>query len=133
MQKLTARGGRAELKCGGAGVNGGAIIRRRRGGRGGEAAEDFVDDGSGEAGVVVGSDGAVRAAADEQDFVADSSLGDIGDVDHGEIHADVAGDGGVVVAQDDLATVGEMATESVSVADGDDGEAGGARGVPSRL
>ncbi len=98
---------------------------------GGEAAENFVDDGSGDAGVVVGSDGAVGAAADEQGFVADGGIGDIGDVDHGEIHADVAGDGGVMVAQNDLATVGKMAAEAVSVADGDNGEAGGASGLPA--
>ena len=40
-----------------------------------ESAENFIYDGSGEARLVVGSDGAVRAAADEQDFIADGGPG----------------------------------------------------------
>src|ERR1017187_8928316 len=71
------------------------------------------------------------AASDEQDFVADGGLGNVGDVDHGEVHADVAADGGVAVVQDYLSAVGEMAIEAVSVADGNDGQAGGTGGLPA--
>src|SRR5208282_35477 len=66
-----------------------ALLDVDAGDAGGQAAEDFVGDGVGDAGEVVGADGAVRGASDEQDFVAERGGGDVGDVDHGEVHADV--------------------------------------------
>ena len=46
-------------------------------------------------------------------------------------HADVAGNGRVTVAQNHPSTLGKMAAEAVSVADGNDGEASWAGGVPA--
>ena len=59
------------------------LFRSDAGHAGGDGAEDFVGDGAGPAGVIVGSDAVTVLVAEDDDLVAGGGVGDVGDVDDG--------------------------------------------------
>ena len=61
---------------------------------GGDGAEDFVGNGSGPAGMIVGGDAAAVMLAEDDNFVAGGGVGDVGDVDDGQVHRHAADDWG---------------------------------------
>ena len=61
--------------------------------------------------------------AEDFDGVALVDVGDIGDIDHGDIHTDIAHIGRTAAMDQAIAcTTPQMAVESVGIADGDGGD-----------
>ena len=89
-----------------------------------DVAEDFVGVGLRGVGEVPGGDFLVSLSSDEDDVVVDGGVGDIGEVEHGHVHADGAEGADASSADDGLALPGEDARESAGVADGGDGDEG---------
>jgi len=87
---------------------------------GGDAGEDFVGDGV----EPLGQPGDGKVGAEDLDAVALDAVGDVSDVDHGDVHADIADIGGRLAVYETVATtVAEVAVEAVGIADGDGGDA----------
>ena len=59
------------------------LFRSDAGHAGGDGAENFIGDGAGPAGVIVGSDALIVLVAEDDDLVAGGGVGDLGDVDDG--------------------------------------------------
>ena len=57
-----------------------------------------------------------------------SAAGNVGDVDHGDVHGDDSDDGGERAAEQDGATIAKRAVDAVAVASREDGDARGALG-----
>ena len=69
------------------------------------------------------SDLFVALTTDQDSFVFQGTIGDIGDVNHREVHADPPANGGAFAANEDVGDIGEAAIKAIVVADGKDGEA----------
>jgi hypothetical protein len=67
--------------------------------------------------------------AEEDGFVAEGGGGDVGDVEDGVVHGDASCNGSALAADERVAGVGEVARETVCVAEGQEGQACGAGGA----
>ena len=84
---------------------------------GGDGGEDFVGDGADG----VGEDGGGEVGAEDDGLVALAAV-DVGDVDHADVHADIADVGGRTAVDEAITiAVAQSAVESVGIADGDGG------------
>src|SRR5207245_2949602 len=66
--------------------------------------------------------------AEENHLVAHFNPGDSSDIGQGQVHRNTSHDGGVMLADDDTAAIGETAIQAVGVAYGENGDTGRALG-----
>mgnify|MGYP002304190393 CR=1 FL=1 len=76
----------------------------------------------------VGRDLTRAVPAEQNGLITDSDIGNIRDIDHGEVHARLAAHGRILPAQEHLRAVGKGAGITVGIANRQHGHARGARG-----
>src|SRR5579859_668254 len=82
----------------------------------GDITKNFIRNGTGNSGVLPGSDLSLFGLANNDDLVSDFHSGNAGHVHGGEIHSYIADDRGVVVLDNDSSMGGELAVQSITIA-----------------
>ena len=94
-----------------------------------DGGEELIGDGTCGGGIAL-----EEVAVAEDDRTVALVAVDIGDIDEAHVHADGSDNGGFVAADEDVpVAVAEAAMEAVGIAYGENGDAGGTRGLPAAV